>query len=79
MACMYHLSIPIFSSEFFIADLLALVLLPDLLDPVLDVGDPGVDAGVVRLAAPNSPGHDPDLGPRVSGPDLHGAAGVALR
>ncbi len=58
--------------------LVLLVLLSDLLDPVLDVRDPGVDPGIVGLPAPDAPGHNSDLGPRVSGPNLHGAARVAL-
>ncbi len=56
-----------------------LVLLSDLLDPVLDIRDPGVDPGIVGLPAPDAPGHNSDLGPRVSGPNLHGAARVALQ
>jgi hypothetical protein len=55
-----------------------LVLLSDLLDPILDVRDPGVDPGIVGLPAPDAPGHNSDLRPRVSGPNLHGAARVAL-
>ena len=34
----------------------------DPADPGHHLGDPGVDPGVLRLRAPNAPGHDPDLG-----------------
>ena len=50
----------------------------DPADPGHHLGDPGVDPGVVGLAAPYAPGHDPDLGPGVAGANLHGAARVAL-
>ena len=39
---------------------------------------PGVDPGVVALAAPDAPAHDADLCPGGAGADGHGATGVTL-
>ena len=39
-----------------------LIVLGDLVDPVPQLGDAGVDAGVVRLAASDSPTHNSHLG-----------------
>jgi len=55
-----------------------LVVPDDPVDPVPNPGDPSVHAGEVRLAAPDAPGHDSDLGPSTAGAHLHGAAGVTL-
>ena len=41
-------------------------------------GSPGVDAGVVALAAADAPAHDADLSPGGAGADGHGAARVTL-
>merc|ERR1719397_2469758 len=54
-----------------------LVLLHYPIDPVSELGHPGVHARVVGLAAANAPAHHSDLGPGAPGPDLHGAAGVS--
>ena len=54
------------------------VILHNLLDPVLDGGDPGVDPRVVALAAADAPAHDADLGPGGARAHGHRASGVTL-
>ena len=54
------------------------VILHNLLDPVLDGGDPGVDPRVVALAAADAPADDADLGPGGARAHGHRAAGVTL-
>ena len=55
-----------------------LIFLGDLINPVPDLSDPGVNSGVERFATPDAPGHNTNLGPVVAGTDLHGSAGITL-
>ena len=56
-----------------------LVVLGDLVDPVPEFSDPGVDTGIVGLAAANAPADHPNLGPCVTAANLHRTARVALK
>ena len=56
-----------------------LVVLGDLVDPVPELSDPGVDAGIVGLAAANAPADHPNLRPCVTAANLHWTARITLK